>query len=381
MSNIVKVFINEAILSSFATVVSFVPQVAMLMMFFNLIEESGLMSRIAFMFDGALKKVGLTGKSLFSLFMGYGCTTTAVVTTRNLENKNLRKRTALLLPFSSCSAKLPIFLVIASLFFDSYKYLFVFALYIFSILLTFLFALIYKKVMPSEKDLFVLEMPKYRLPNLKKVSKDTLSVVKDFVYKAGTLIVFFSAILWLLTNLSCDFSYLSGENFNKSLLYAGACGLSKVFRYIGFENPGVVSALLLGVVAKEMIIVGLAMFNGVSGSMLMLSESLTNASSVCFFTPESSITFLVFVLIYTPCVSALIAIKNEFGLKTALYVFVAQFLIAYVVSFLVYKLLFNFNILLLLLVFVVLAILFKIVLKLNKKTKSCWGNCHACRKI
>ena len=123
---VIQSFLIDGILGSAVTVLSFVPQIALLMFFLNLLEDTGFMSRVAFMFDGALKKVGLTGKSLFSLMLGFGCTTSAVMTTRNLENKNLRKRTALLLPFMSCTAKLPIFLVISSLFFEKYKFLFVF---------------------------------------------------------------------------------------------------------------------------------------------------------------------------------------------------------------------------------------------------------------
>ncbi len=378
----IKMFITEGILGAILTVVNFVPQIVLLMFFINLLEDTGYMSRVAFMFDGVLKKVGLTGKSLFSILMGYGCTASAVMTTRNLENKNLRKRTALLLPFASCTAKLPVFLVIASLFFESYKYLFVFLLYIFAILISVIFACIYKKFIPDKSDVFILEMPKYRMCNLKKISMDTLAVIKDFLIKVGTMILLFSSIVWVLQNFSIGFKYLAGENFNQSILHFFASKISPIFGVIGLGQVGIVSALLLGIVAKEMVVVGLAMMNGVGGSIVALKESLLATTSVCSFTPVSSIVFLVFILLYSPCISAISAIKNEFGRKTALYVFVVQFLISFVICFTVYRLLINVNFIYVLLSIIVVDIIIGFMLKLMKKKKlRCLGNCNACRKI
>lgn len=382
IADAIKNFIIDGVLGAALTVANFIPQIVLLMFFINLLEDTGYMSRVAFMFDGLLKKVGLTGKSLFSILMGYGCTASAVMTTRNLENKNLRKRTALLLPFSSCTAKLPVLLVISSLFFEKYKYLFVFALYIFAVLISVVFACIYKKFIPDKEDVFILEMPKYRMCNLKKITMDTLSVIKDFLIKVGTMILLFSSIVWVLQNFSCNFNYLAGENFEQSILYFFASKISPIFGVIGLGQAGVVSALLLGIVAKELVVVGLAMMNGVSGSLSSLSESLLLESSVCSFSPASSVVFLVFILLYSPCISAISAIKNEFGAKTSIYVFVVQFLISYVISFIVYRLLININFIYILLAFIVVDIIIGFVLKLSKKKKlRCLGNCNACRKI
>ncbi len=380
-SSAIKLFLVDGILNSVATVLSFVPQIALLMFFLNLLEDTGFMSRVAFMFDGALKKVGLTGKSLFSLMLGFGCTTSAVITTRNLENKNLRKRTALLLPFMSCTAKLPIFLVISSLFFEKYKFLFVFMLYIFAILISLVFAIIYKKFIPEKSDVLVLEMPKYRVPNVKKISKDTLSVISEFLIKVGTLIMLFTTIIWVLQNFSCSFEFLAGENFEKSLLYFISSKLLVVFKFIGIENAGAVAAIIVGLVAKELVVVGLCMINGTAGSLELLAESLLSPASPCYFTPASSVVFLVFVLLYSPCISALGAIKNEFGRKFLLYVFFAQLALSFAVCFLVYRTL-NAPIFgIFVLIFAVLAIFTSFVLKSVRKKNSCWGNCSACGKI
>lgn len=380
-SIVVKQFLNDAVLNTFQTVIGFIPQIVLLLFFVNLLESIGFMSRVAFMLDGLLKKIGLTGKSVFSLMMGFGCTTSAVMVTRNLENNNLRKRTALLLPFMSCTAKLPIFLVISSLFFDKYKYLFVFGLYLFSILIAIVVSLIYKKLLKPADDIFILEMPKYRLPNLKKIFSDSFIVIKDFLIKVGSTILLFSIIVWVLQNFSIRFEFLNGESFTDSILYFISSNFSFVFKFIGLENAGIVSAIFLGIIAKEMIVVGLSMVNGVSGSMQVLSASLVSADSVCSFSPISSIVFLCFILLYSPCLSAIAMIKNEFGRKTAIYVFVVQFILAFVVSWLVYKVLTYPAFLYILLFFIILDILISFVLKFRRNDKPCEGDCGACRKI
>lgn len=380
ISPVIKSFFIDGIIGSVSSICSFLPQILLLMILINLLEDIGFMSRLAFMFDGVLKKVGLTGKSLFSLMMGYGCTTSAIMTTRNLENSSLKKRTALLLPFSTCSAKLPVFLVISSLFFDKYKYLLVLVLYLFSVLISLGCAIIYKKFIPDKNNVFVMEMPKYRLPYFKKIFRDSLSTIKEFLIKVGTLIMFFSSFLWILQNFSTDFTYLGGENFNQSILYFLSSKLALLFKPIGLGSSGVVASLVLGIVAKELVVVGLAMINGVSGLAGSLEMSLTSADSICFFTPITSIVFLIFILLYSPCISALGAIKNEFGFKTALFVFVFQFALSYFVCLIVYNLLIGSWIVYLILLVFLLDIFGVLMLKLYRK-KNCGGNCNACRKI
>ncbi len=379
ISEIIKQFMISGVLNSLLTVFSFLPQILLLMLLFNVIEDSGLMSRFAFMFDGFMKKIGLTGKSLFSLMMGYGCTTSAVLTTRNLETQSLRKRTVLILPFSTCSAKLPVFLIISSLFFESYKYLFVLGLYILSILISILCACIYKKKIPDKDQIFILEMPKYRIPYLKKVVKDAISIALEFVYKIGTTVLIFGIVFWLLQNFSYKFEYLNGENYQNSILFIVSNSLSFIFKPIGLDSAGIVSVLLFGLIAKELIVVGLTFVNGVTGAE-MLRESLLSSNSVCYFTPISSVVFLAFILLYSPCISALSSIKNEFGSKTALFVFVIQFVISYLVCFVLYNSIKSYNFIIATLVFVLVAIMCYFMVKLLKK-KHCGGNCNACKKF
>lgn len=373
-------FFFDGILGAVSSVVGFVPQIVMLVFFLNLLEDIGFMSRVAFMFDGALKKIGLSGKALFSLMMGFGCTTSAVLVTRNLENKKLRKRTVLLLPFMSCSAKLPVFLVVASLFFEKYKFLFVFLLYVFGVVVSVIFASISKKIIKDDETFFILEMPKYRFPNFKKILTDVWVTICDFFVKIGTIILFFSSIVWFLQNFSYDFKYLNGDNFTSSLLYFISSKVAFIFAPLKINSPGVVCALLLGIVAKEMVVVGLAMINGVAGvSAEALSLSLLSSSSICYFTKTTSVIFLIFILLYSPCLSAISTIKNELGGKTAAFVFFFQFALSYFVSFFVLKFIES-SVLRFAFYFILfLDILLFVVLKLGQD-KKCWGNCNACRK-
>lgn len=381
ISAVLKSFITSAILNSLSTILSFLPQIVLLLILFNIIEDIGLVSRFAFMLDGFLKKIGLTGKSLFSLMMGYGCTASAVLTTRNLESDRLRKRTVLLLPFSTCSAKLPIFLLISSIFFDKYKYLYVFGLYIFSIIIMIVCASIYKKIIPNKLNIFILEMPKYRLPYLKKILKDTINISLEFIIKIGTTIISFSILFWLLQNFSIKFEFLNGENYTNSLLYKFSSILSIIFKPIGLGNAGIVSVLIFGLIAKELIVVGLLFVNGVS-NLELLKLSLTSSQSLCYFNNLTAIIFLVFILLYSPCISALSAIKSEFDKKTAWYVFLSQFIISYIICLILFNILNYYSITKFLTLFLLfsIAIVTKIMIQYKRK-KMCGGNCYACRKF
>lgn len=370
----------EGVVDSIFSLLSFLPQIVMLMFFLNLLEDSGIMSRFAFMLDGIMKKVGLTGKSLFSLFMGYGCTTSAIITTKNLESDNLKKKTISLLPYVPCTAKLPIFLTISSLFFDRYKYLFVFGIYLLSIVIMFFVALINKNI-DEEKYNFIIEMPKYRVPNLSKIIKDILVTIKDFLCKMTKVVLFFSVIVWILRNLSPRLIYLSGENFDKSLLYFLSEKISFLFIPIGLNNAGIVASLFLGFCAKELIVVGLYLITGAEPTLSALSNALLSPNSVCQFSIKSSIIFLIFVAFYSPCVSAIVAAKNEVNKKFAMKWVLVQTGIAYTLALIINLCFSNFNFIYFILALLLVVILSKIMLKLKKQNNLCKGDCNVCRKV
>lgn len=379
-------FINEGVIAGALSVTSFLPQIILLFACLNFLEDFGYLSRVAFMFDPFFKRLGLTGRSAFSLIMGFGCTTTAIMTSRNLDNKNLQKRTSILLPFMSCSAKLPIFAVIASTFFAKYKALIVFSLYLFAILLMVVVALIFsKKDKEQEEQTFLLEMPKYRAPSLSKVLKNALTAGKNFIVRVGGAIVLSSVVIFMLYNFSFKFQYV-GQNSENSVLYVLAKLLSWIFKPLGFGSVGATIAIFSGFVAKEMVVSSLAIVNKVPVDGLALS--LASSSSAVWFSPISAISFLVFVLLYTPCVSACIMMKKENGRKAMWLSIGLQIGIAYLASFLVYNILSSivkrqYGFLAGLLILVALAGFAVIKYLKNKNIKSvsaCNGSCEACLK-
>ena len=379
-------FINEGVIAGALSVTSFLPQIILLFACLNFLEDFGYLSRVAFMFDPFFKRLGLTGRSAFSLIMGFGCTTTAIMTSRNLDNKNLQKRTSILLPFMSCSAKLPIFAVIASTFFAKYKALIVFSLYLFAILLMVVVALIFsKKDKEQEEQTFLLEMPKYRAPSLSKVLKNALTAGKNFIVRVGGAIVLSSVVIFILYNFSFKFQYV-GQNSENSVLYVLAKLLSWIFKPLGFGSVGATIAIFSGFVAKEMVVSSLAIVNKVPVDGLALS--LASSSSAVWFSPISAISFLVFVLLYTPCVSACIMMKKENGRKAMWLSIGLQIGIAYLASFLVYNILSSivkrqYGFLAGLLILVALAgfAVIKYLKKKNiKSVSACNGSCEACLK-
>ena len=379
-------FINEGVIAGALSVTSFLPQIILLFACLNFLEDFGYLSRVAFMFDPFFKRLGLTGRSAFSLIMGFGCTTTAIMTSRNLDNKNLQKRTSILLPFMSCSAKLPIFAVIASTFFAKYKALVVFSLYLFAILLMVVVALIFsKKDKEQEEQTFLLEMPKYRAPSLSKVLKNALTAGKNFIVRVGGAIVLSSVVIFMLYNFSFKFQYV-GQNSENSVLYVLAKLLSWIFKPLGFGSVGATIAIFSGFVAKEMVVSSLAIVNKVPVDGLALS--LASSSSAVWFSPISAISFLVFVLLYTPCVSACIMMKKENGRKAMWLSIGLQIVIAYLASFLVYNILSSivkrqYGFLAGLLILVALAgfAVIKYLKKKNiKSVSACNGSCEACLK-
>lgn len=378
MKEPIKAFLCDGVLSSLMTVFSFLPQIVLLMVSFNIIEETGVMSRFAFMLDGLMRKIGLTGKSLFSIMMGYGCTVSAILTTRNLESSELRKRTALFLPFSACSAKLPVFLVITSLFFDKYKYLFVLGFYLLSIIISVTVAAVHCKICGRNENVFVLEMPKYRLCYLKKIISDAIRTAVEFIYKIGTTILLFSIVIWLMQNFTIKLEYLGGENYTDSILYLISKSLALIFAPIGLGQAGIVSAIIFGLIAKELVVVGLSLALGVTGTEA-LTMALRTPNEICFFTKESSIIFLLFILIYSPCVSALSAIKSEFGAKLSTFVFVFQTVLSYLICLIVYNALTVPVFLKIIAALFFIAIFVGFVIQFRRK--SCRGNCSACKKI
>ena len=371
--------IINGVVAGVGIVISFLPQVVLLNVCMNFLENIGYLPRVAYMFDGKLKKIGLTGKSIFSILLGFGCTTSALLTTKALDNIKLKKQTALVMPFASCNAKLPIFLLISSVFFEKYKVFAVFLLYIVGVVLGIFVSYISFKISKREPERFFLEIPKIRVPDFKNTIKNAFCSAREFIRRVGTTLVFCSIIIWVLINVSFSFKYVN--DVSNSILYKTAKFITPIFNPIGLNNWGLVVALLVGLSAKEMIVSCLAIANGITGNMQLLSQSLRNPLSNVCLNPASAISFLVFVLLYTPCVSAISVMAKEISKKFAVFVFCFQFAVAYVISFISYRLsnlILGGRVIEFILLLFVLAIICVIMLKWarRKRCLNCKGECY-----
>ncbi|MBQ3493787.1 MAG: ferrous iron transport protein B [Clostridia bacterium] len=327
--------IEVGILGGVGTILSFLPQVVMLFLFLSILEESGYISRLAFMADDLLSKVGLCGKSVYTLLMGFGCSTTACLTARNMSDKNSKIKTAILAPYMSCSAKLPVYAVIGGAFFGANNVFVVTFLYILGVVVALLLSYILDKTfLKSNKQSFILEFPSYRLCGLKKIAKVVLENSKLFLVRIGSLLISLNVIIWVLESFSFGFSYvpISGQ---KSILQVLGTIIAPIFAPLGFNNWGATSALVAGIIAKEVVVSAIAMFNGIDlkgGDNQALSNSLLSNESVVFFSPAGAFSYMIFCLLYCPCIATISVLVKEIGKKWTVISVVLQFVLAYTVG-------------------------------------------------
>ena len=377
-------FLESAIFGGLSSVLEFLPQVALLFFCLGVLEDSGFLPRVAYMMDGSLKKVGLTGRALFSILMGFGCTTTAMMTTRGMDNPKLKKRTAFVLPFMSCSAKLPIFLVIASAFFAEHKVLVILGLYFLSIIVGIFVSAISAKISANQADnYFLMELPKYRFPSIKKILGDTWRHVLSFLTKVGTIILLSSTVIWMLMSFSPSFEYLGAEgSVERSILGALGNLIFPLFQPLGISSAMTVVAILTGFVGKEMVVSTIGIVNGVHEAGMSVAESICLVSSPIHFSFASALSFAVFILLYPPCESAFVATKREFGWKFAGASVGFGFLMAYVMSFVVFHIALGSRWMMIMLGAILLAIIIRLVIKFKhrEKQKSC-EVCNDCNKL
>ncbi len=326
----------DGVIAGVGGVLTFLPQIALLFFFLSLLEDSGYMARAAFIMDRLLKRFGLSGKAFIPMLMGFGCTVPAVMGARTMENEKDRRMTIMLVPFMSCSAKLPVYGLIAAAFFGRWAGLVVFGLYLLGLLLAIVSGLIFKKTLfKGDTAAFVMELPPYRMPSMKNTLRHVWEKVRGFLVRAGTLILLMSVVLWFLQ--SFDKHLLLTEDPSASLLGILGGFIAPAFRPMGFGTWQAAVALLTGLVAKEAVVASLSMFYGFS--LTAGSSVVAGALSGTFATPLAAFAFLVFILLYVPCVAAVSAIRKEMNsLKWTLASIGWQILAAYVVSLLAYQL-------------------------------------------
>lgn len=381
-------FVEDAIVGGVCSIIGFLPQIVLLFLFLNILEDSGYMSRLAFTLEDFFSKIGLSGKSVFALLMGFACSTTATLTSRTLEDKNCRIKTAILTPYISCSAKLPVYSVICGAFFAQQKTLIIFSLYILGVLVAILVSLIMEKtILKSGVQSFMLEFPPYRIPKFSRVIKNILINAKQFILRVGCIMLGFSIIIWIMQNCNFAFKFVESGTILESL---GKI-IAPIFVPLGFGNWAVCATLICGIFAKEIIVSSMGIINNINlKSSMTLIESLTLTTSVLHFSKEGAFSFLLFSLLYLPCVSTISVFIKEIGLKWTICACVIEFLIAYFISFFGYKIFSYFNNYGIVAGFVSLLIFGIIVfgifsvkhfIKSKDKCKNCTGHCKiGCNK-
>lgn len=321
----------DGIIAGVGAVLSFFPQIMLLFFFLSILEDSGYMARAAFIMDKLLGKIGLSGKSFVPMIMGFGCSVPAILATRTLENEKDKRLTILITPFMSCSAKMPVYLLFASAFFKEKSPIVIFSLYLLGIVLAVLMSLVYKNtVLKGDRGVFLMELPPYRMPTLKSLWIHIWDKAKDFLTRAGTILLGASIIIWFLR--SFDFSLHMVTDGSGSILESIGRFIAPIFKLQGFGFWQAAVALITGLAAKESIISTLWVLLGTATAGTGAIVSLFNGDSLAAY------AFLVFVLLYTPCMGAVSAIFKEMNsAKWSFFAIFMQLFIAYIVSALVYQ--------------------------------------------
>jgi len=322
VNEVIHGLLINGIFTGVGSVLSFLPIIVTLFFFLSILEDSGYIARVAFVMDKLLRKLGLSGRSIVPLLIGFGCTVPAVMSTRTLPSERDRKMTILLTPFMSCTAKLPIFAFFVSAFFSEYGGLVMSGLYILGIVTGILVALLFKKTLfKGEAVPFVMELPNYRMPGAKNVLLLLWDKAKDFLQRAFTVIFIATIIIWFLQSFNIQLHYV--EDSEQSILSAIAGILVPIFKPIGLGDWRICTSLISGFMAKESVVSTMEILFNTEGSVSNAISTLTAAS------------LLIFSLLYTPCVAAISAIKRELGVIWAFCVVFWQCFIAWIFAFLV----------------------------------------------
>ena len=323
VNSVLRSLVMDGIFTGVGSVLSFLPIIVTLFFFLSLLEDSGYMARVAFVMDKLLRKIGLSGRSIVPMLVGFGCTVPGVMASRTLTSERDRKMTILLTPFMSCSAKLPIYAFFTAAFFPKHGTLVMIALYFGGILMGILMELVFRGTLFKGNAVpFVMELPNYRMPGAKNVGHLLWDKAKDFLQRAFTVIFMATLVIWFLQTFSSHLNIVSDSQ--ESILATVASVIAPVFAPMGFGDWRISTALITGFMAKESVVSTLSVLFGQTSVLLGC------------ITPVSAASLLVFCLLYTPCVAAIASIKRELGGKWAAGVVIGQCVIAWVAAFVVY---------------------------------------------
>ncbi len=327
----IRSLVVDAVFQGVGSVLSFVPVIAVLFFFLSLLEDGGYMARIAFVMDRLLRKLGLSGRSIVPLLVGFGCTVPAVMATRTLPSERDRRMTIMLIPFMSCSAKVPIYAFFTAAFFPRNGALVMTGLYLFGIGMAILTALLFKHTLfKGEPVPFVMELPNYRMPGMKNVLRLMWDKARDFLERAFTVIFVGTIIIWLLQNFDVRLNMVADSKDSILALAAGA--VAPLFAPLGLADWRLSTALISGFMAKESVVSTLTVLYGTEGNLSSL------------LTPGMALTFLTFCLLYTPCIAAITSVKRENGTGWAVGMIAFQCVVAWIAAFAVHLMLSAFGV-------------------------------------
>lgn len=314
----------DGIVAGVGGIIVLLPIILALFLCISILEDSGYMARVAFLMDKFMRKIGLSGKAFLPMITGFGCTVPAIMSARTLESEKDRKLTALLAPFMSCNARLPVYVIFAGLFFPENASIVVASLYILGIIVAFILGLVFKNTLfKKDEEPFIIELPEYKVPEIRSVLGQLWDKSKNFLKKAGTIIFAMSVVIWFLQ--SFNFGGMV-EDITHSFLYNIGSFIAPIFAPLGFGDWQASVSLLTGLMAKETIISTMEVIY--KGDLVHMLPQ--------FFTAISAYSFMVFVLLYTPCISVVGVMKKEYGGKFTILSVIFQFVVAWVSAFIIY---------------------------------------------
>ncbi|HBM79494.1 MAG TPA: ferrous iron transport protein B [Clostridiaceae bacterium] len=315
-----KSLITEGIIGGVGAVIVFLPVILALFLGISFLEDCGYMARAAFIMDKLMRKMGLSGKAFIPLVIGFGCSVPAIMSTRTLESEKDRKLAALIVPLMSCNARLPVYVLLSSVFFPGKQMLVIFSLYLLGIASAFFIGLLFNKTIFKNKDEpFIIELPEYKMPEFKNLMLHTWRKGESFLKKMSTIIFSASIVVWLLSN----FNFSGFSNIDNSLLSYIGRFISPIFKPLGYGSWQNSVAILTGIIAKEVVV----------GTMGVLYGQNLRGVILNYFTPASAYAFLVFVLLYTPCISTIATIRKEYGKRMMFFSVSYQVVLAWIASF------------------------------------------------
>lgn len=323
VNSVLHALIIDGIFNGVGSVLSFIPIIVTLFFFLSILEDSGYMARVAFIMDKLLRKLGLSGRSIVPMLIGFGCSVPGVMASRTLSSERDRRMTVLLTPFMSCSAKVPIYAFFSAAFFPHYAALVMIGMYFIGIIVGIIMAFIFKKTLfKGEPVPFVMELPNYRMPGAKNVVHLLWEKAKDFLQKAFSIIFIATILIWFMQNFDIRLNVVADSR--QSILAVLAGMITPLFKPLGFGDWRLVTAILTGVMAKESVVSTISILFGSTIEMVSVISA------------AGAMSFLVFCLLYTPCVAAIASVKKELGGKWAAYVVVIQCVVAWIAALITY---------------------------------------------